>query len=351
MRILIHRLGSLGDTIVALPVFKLIRETYPQAHITVLTNPPVSEKAAPLEAVIENMGLVDEALYYPMASRDYAKLAKLHSEIRRHRFDLYVSITFGRHITSSIRDYLYFKTCGIGRIIGLPFAHCDRVCVPVGDGPLYEAEATRLLRRARAINPALADRINPNEPQWTDLRLTPNELAQGDDLLREAGITGNFLVASVGSKLRQKDWGTDRWNELFSRLGPRYPDFGMVMLGSADESSRSQALLDLWSGPKANLCGKCGPRVSAAVMRHARLFIGHDSGPMHLAAAAGIRCVAIFCAHQPPGRWFPLGHGHAVFYPYKFYRSESWDDTEYQIQAIASITADEVAEAVVKILG
>jgi len=348
MRILIHRLGSLGDTIVALPTFKLIRETYPHAHIAVLTNPPVSEKAAPLESIIENMGLADEALYYPMASRDFARLARLHGEIRRRHFDLYVSITFGRHVGSSIRDYVFFKTAGLKRLTGFPWAKRDRQPQPVGEGPLYEPEARRLLRRARAVNPTLADSIDPNDPRWTDLQLTPAELARGDALLQESGIAGPFLVASVGAKVIKKDWGTDRWHELFSLVAPRYPSLGMVTLGSADEFARSQAMLKLWPGAKANLCGSCSPRVSAAVMRHARLFIGHDSGPMHLAAAAGVRCVAIFCAHNPPGRWWPLGRGHIVFYPYSYYRPERWDDVAYQHEAMQTITAPQVAEAVAK---
>ena len=52
MRILIYRLGSLGDTVVALPCFRLIRSHYPEAEITVLTNIPVSGKAAPLKACL-----------------------------------------------------------------------------------------------------------------------------------------------------------------------------------------------------------------------------------------------------------------------------------------------------------
>ncbi len=350
MRILIHRLGSLGDTIVALPAFRLIRQKYPAAHITVLTNPPVSEKAAPLESIIANMGLVDDALYYPMASRDYARLAKLHGEIRQRHFDLYISLTHGRHLASSIRDYVYFKTCGIRRVIGLPFAKRDRASMKTGDGPLYEPEALRLLRRARAVDTAMADAIDPNDPPWTDLKLTPAELAEGDKLLEDSGTTGNFLVASVGAKGQLKDWTVERWHELFALLGSHYSQVGMVTVGSADEFDRSQAMLDLWPGPKANLCGKMGPRVSASVMRHARLFIGHDSGPMHLAAATGIRCVAIFSAHNPPGRWFPLGHGHVVFYPYPYFKPERWDDVAYQREAILTITAAQVAEAAENIL-
>lgn len=50
------------------------------------------------------------------------------------------------------------------------------------------------------------------------------------------------------------------------------------------------------------------------MLARAFLFIGHDSGPMHLAAAVGTPCVAIFSGRSLPGRWFPLGEGHEVLY-------------------------------------
>ena len=63
-----------------------------------------------------------------------------------------------------------------------------------------------------------------------------------------------------------------------------------------------------------NLCGRLTPRESAACFAEARLFLGHDSGPMHLAAAVGTRCVAIFAARNIPRVWFPYGRGHRVVY-------------------------------------
>ena len=75
MRILIYRLGSLGDTVIALPCFRLIRSRHPTAEITVLTNLPVSGKAAAIEAVLENTGLVDRFIPYPVGLRDPKKLA------------------------------------------------------------------------------------------------------------------------------------------------------------------------------------------------------------------------------------------------------------------------------------
>ena len=63
-----------------------------------------------------------------------------------------------------------------------------------------------------------------------------------------------------------------------------------------------------------NLCGLLNPRESAAALKMAKIFVGHDSGPMHLAASVGIPCVAIFSARNKPGVWFPYGNQHKVVY-------------------------------------
>ena len=70
----------------------------------------------------------------------------------------------------------------------------------------------------------------------------------------------------------------------------------------------------MWSGKTANLCGRVSPRVSAAVLEQAELFVGHDSGPVHLAAAVGTPCVAVYSARSLPGHWFPRGNKTTVFY-------------------------------------
>jgi ADP-heptose:LPS heptosyltransferase len=54
---------------------------------------------------------------------------------------------------------------------------------------------------------------------------------------------------------------------------------------------------------------------------------------MHLAAAVGTRCIAVFSRHNLPGQWFPFGGGHRVFYP------------EGPSATILSIRPEEVAAA------
>ena len=72
------------------------------------------------------------------------------------------------------------------------------------------------------------------------------------------------------------------------------------------------ALSDRW-GSGYNAAGALGIRSSLAAMKHCELFIGNDTGTMHMAAAVGLPCVAIFSSRERPGLWYPPGEGHRVF--------------------------------------
>jgi len=337
VRILIYRLGSLGDTVVALPCFRLIRSRHPDAEIAVLTNIPVSGKAAPLEAILENTGLVDRFIPYPVGLRDPGQLAALRQQIAAEKFDMVISLTAARGLMASIRDYFFFRACGIPKVIGIPFRHRDLHCV-AHDG-IYENEAIRLLRRIgweKATEPE----------DGRDLTLTVNERITAEGLLAKAGIRAPFIVASVGTKSPLKDWGVENWRRLLAGLGLSFSEHGLVLLGSPDESARSDELAQVWIGPRANLCGATSPRVSAAILAEARLFVGHDSGPMHLAAAAGTPVVAIFSAQSRPGQWFPGGSTHmTILYPTEFFDPRRMEDADHQRAAIGSITVERVADA------
>jgi heptosyltransferase-3 len=341
MRILIYRLGSLGDTVLALPSFRVVRAAYPQATITVLTNAPVSGKAAPLESILAGTGLVDAVIPYPLGLRDPLQVAALIRRLRREKFDLVVSLAAARGRSASVRDWFFFRACGIRRIAGVPFQPRDLACEREADGPFYESEAKRLLRRVQEFGSAdLAD------PRSYNLSLTAEEKAEAQHLLAGAGVTGPFLAASLGTKTPLNDWGERNWRQLLGELGPSHPGLGLVLLGSADEAARSQALLDGWPGPTANLCGRASARVSAAVLARAALYLGHDSGPMHLAAAAGAQCVAVYSVRCPPGQWFPLGPGHTNLYPLSFFDPARITEPNWQQQALASIRVEAVRAAV-----
>jgi heptosyltransferase-3 len=341
VRILVYRLGSLGDTVIALPCFRLIRKRHPDAAIIVLTNVPVSGKAAALEAVLENTGLIDGVIPYPVGLRDPKQLAELRGKIAREKFDLVISLTAARGWAASVRDYLFFRACGIPRIIGIPWRRRDLMCM-ARDG-VYENEADRLLRRVAALSDGGSSASN--EQPSLDLGLTATERADAALLLDKVAIHSPFIVASVGTKSPANDWGTENWRSVLTELSRDFPDHGLILLGSPDEAARSDDLAAAWTGPHANLCGQTSPRISAALLERARLFLGHDSGPMHLAAAAGTPIVAIFSALNPPGQWFPRGPRTTVLYPQAFFDPRRGKNEEPNRKAIQSITPEDVLKA------
>jgi len=155
------------------------------------------------------------------------------------------------------------------------------------------------------------------------------------------------LAMSIGTKFDVNDWGDTNWRALIGGLSSQLSDWGLIALGASVEHERSAFLLGSWTGPKLNLCGKLSVRESGAVMQHARVFIGHDSGPMHLAASVGTRCAAIFSARNLPGLWFPYGARHTVFYnKTECAGCQLSVCVKFQKQCIAAVSVDAVMTAV-----
>ena len=342
--ILIYRLGSLGDMGIAIPALRVIRRAFPTAHCTLLTNIPVSAKAAPAASVLDGQGLVDDYLAYPVGTRSPKRLLGLLTELRRNRYDLIVNLSAWRGVWPWRRDAIFFRLSGAGHYIG--FKREEGGPLRMGSDGRAEPEAARLLRRVATLGSAdLSDR------QWFGLNFAPGERDAARSLLASSGMAEPFMAVSVGTKVSANDWREANWLALLERLAPECRGLGCVFIGSPDERERADAYLCRWQGPILNLCGTTSPRQSAAVLSLARVFIGHDSGPMHLAAAAGTPCVAIFAARNPPGQWFPLGEGHHVLYHKTDCHGCGLDVcVEQQKKCILSITVDEVASAVRDVL-
>jgi ADP-heptose:LPS heptosyltransferase len=296
---MIYRLGSLGDTIIALPCFHLIRHLYPHAAISILTNQPVTGKAAPAMAILENSGLCDEAVSYPVGTRSVFELAKVRRRIREIQPQILINLAAARGLLKSLRDYLFFRSCGIRDILGTPLRQRDLQVQPANDGE-FERESERLALRLASLGV-----INLSDQRLWQLGLTHQERTQASDLL--PSNQRDFIAVSVGTKLAVKDWSVENWETLLALLSTKIPDVTLILLGSPEECARSEKLSRVWKSDYVNLCGRTSPRISAAILERCRLFIGHDSGPMHLASVVGVPTLGLFSWFNPPGQWYP-GH-------------------------------------------
>ncbi len=345
--ILIYRLGSLGDTVIALPIFHKILEIYPDVeNITLLTNKPVASKAAPLEAVLGSGLFFNEVFSYPVGTRNPLVLARLIAEIRKRKIHTVINITALRSPEADKRDKVFFKAAGVKKLIGFDNAPEDYKVQTDPETGFFEWETARLARKIRELG-SLDFNLDKN---W-DLKLTNAEISRSDELLNSIPSETSFIAMNVGTKMEIKDWGIDNWVQLVKSLRLRFSKFTLVLIGVDEESPLAEACLKSWAGEGLNLCGKSSPRVSAAILKKASLFIGHDSGPMHLAACMGTPCVAVFSCINQPRQWYPRGDRNKLIFPKTDCAQSPQKKCVNNEKCVLTIKPAEVQSAVLDILG
>ena len=328
-RIVIYRLGSIGDTVVALPCFKIIRSSYPDHEILVLTNVPISHNAAPLLSVLGNdQQLVDGVIAYPVGTRSMKVLWKLAMQLRALKADALIYLMADRSAMSAWRDWGFFKLAGFVQIIGFPYKKELRKNLIDEQTQTLEREALRLLRCIEKVG-----QVDINEASSWDLDLTLSEREAGHEFVKLFDNDKYFSV-NMGGKEPIKDWGLTNWQALFSSLKDKYGTYGLLAIGASSDFESAQKLLDGWSGKTVNACGKLSPRVSAAALEKSILFIGHDSGPFHLASALGVRAIGLYGDYNQPNLWHPYSHLSKVIHNMQGISAISVKEVESKIDCI-----------------
>lgn len=108
-----------------------------------------------------------------------------------------------------------------------------------------------------------------------------------------------------------KRWPTSRFAATISSV-LETNDIVPVVLGGKVDRGLGHDLVRLW-GRGVVAAGELSIREGIELLRRCALFLGNDTGTMHMAVSAGTPCVAIFSAIDMPGRWEPYGSGHIVF--------------------------------------
>lgn len=345
-RVLIYRLGSLGDTTVALPSLHLIERCFPQAQRILLTNFPVHAKAPASAAVLGSSGLVHGYMRYSAGTRNPLELLRLALEIRRFRPQMLIYLMPVRSAQQVQRDLTFFRVgCGIRRVVGASAASESERRIDPATGR-YQSESHRLAELLGSLGDAAPDDLH----NW-DMRLTAAERDRAATALAPLGDAPLF-VCGPGTKMQAKDWGVENWRTLLEALHTRFPSHGLALIGAAEDRSAAIAAAANWRGSLVNLCGELTPRETAAVLGRAQLFLGPDSGPMHLAAAVGTPAVIAFSARGLPGVWFPVGPGHQIIYHQtSCFGCNLETCIEQQRRCLLTITPQEMFTACERVLG
>jgi heptosyltransferase-3 len=309
-RILIYRAGRIGDSIVAIPAIQAVRRAFPRASLALVT---VRGDGGGLWAddVFGEFGWFDAIVTYrpDVLRRPRAALALL-SEVRRLDADAVVHLGSERNSWLRMqRDRAFFALAGITRFVGgssTAVSWYGRLNTSDDEHP-YEVD--RLLDLVRAAGVAAPP------PVAFDLPIGDEARARVDALLATPGFeAGRPLVALCpGSAQPAKRWPIERYGEVGAELIERH-GASLVVVGGPQEAAAAMQLGAGWpAGRWLNAAGEgLTTLVMAELLRRCTIYVGNDTGPMHVAAAVGTRCIAVFGAQYPARSWHPYGEGHVV---------------------------------------
>lgn len=312
-RILVYRIGSIGDTLVALPAFWTLRRAFPHARITFLTNSETGNAENLIAGKVLPAGIFDEWMAYP---KNFLTAApRLILELRKRKFDaLFYLMTRNRGPYRVKRDILFFRAAGIKKTFGVK--HLLRNFLPLTPEKPVATVETELDFLLDCLYAEENLSLPPKTEQRPDLRLSVGEIAKAHQWLEikcppSARQEKKLIAVMAGSNWSSKLWAEENYIEIVSRLIEEKNVFPIV-LGGKNEREQGERFLKAWR-TGANAAGELGLRGDAALLQECRLYLGTDTGTMHLAGSVGTPCAAVFAATDYPGRWTPYGDEHKIF--------------------------------------
>lgn len=314
-RILVHQIGSLGDTLICLPAYHAVRRHYgPDAKISVLHDAHTDLRVTPLQ-VLFSSGLVDDHLRYPAPTSPKNRLiaaAQIGWQVVHRKFDAVVHLGPGQRTEAAVRrDRTFFRACGIPELIGFHAYSPSRFHARNAAGfllPVPHEASLRLDRLRRdGLDVTLEEALQP-----PFLSLSSCEMGAAQQWLLENRRHPDRPLAAIcpGAKQPANHWPVERFLEIGRRL-LEIMDVELLVIGGPGDQKMGDLLIAAWGGG-LNAAGSFSVTGSAALFRQCRFMIGLDTGTTHLAASVGVPCVALHGGKNPPGQWEPLGRGHIV---------------------------------------
>src|SRR5262245_22549813 len=303
-RILLVRLGAVGDVIRALPAVRRIRSVFPELHLTWI----VEELSRP---IVEGHPDVDAVITFPrralrVGGAPASSIAAIRGMSRRLRDGAF---TAAIDLQASFKSGAITLLSRAPRRIGFGPGHCRELSflftnewVPLSSPWLNRVDRNLELAAALGARHGPSDAILPE---------TTEEGSAAENLLAELAPRGPAVVFSPGVSRRQfwKAWPGWHYGRLAVLLHRSRGVRSIVVWGPGEEElARAIARA---AGPAAVLAPPTDLRLLAAVLRRSAAFVGGDTGPMHLAWLTGCRVVALFGPTDPRLN-APRGDGHQV---------------------------------------
>jgi heptosyltransferase-2 len=276
-RILVIRGGAIGDFVLTLPAIKLLRDNFPGAHMEILGYKHIIALA--------------EGRFYAHATRfiEYSAMAGFFVPNAKLAPDLVEYFASFHQIVSYLFDpdgifETNMERCGVKN-----FIHAS----PKLDDS--EQAASQLARPLQALALYLEDPAATLYPDASDRAFAARFF--GD-------LKSPVIAMHPGSGSERKNWPLRHWLALGEWLFARDPAAHVLLVGGEADRPNLAALASAWQGRNVYFAEDVPLYHVAALIERCALFIGHDSGISHIAAAVGVRCLLMF-GPTDPEVWAP----------------------------------------------
>ncbi len=291
-RFLVIRLSSIGDIVHALPAVAALGDAFPEAkidwliekrHALLLSGNPYVHRVIKLDTLSWRKDLLSSGTLEQIAGTGMA--------LREDAFD--AAIDFQGLLKSAFLARLSRSRLRLGFSeywLREPLA-----------GIFYSDHVSpRGRRHVIEMNLSLVERLGVG-PTPREAWKFPLPQSDADDREVETRLAalgaGEFIVLNPGGGWKSKCWPPENYAELIRRLEREIPAT-FLLTGSPDEEPLIQDILPRTGSPRASYFPSTIPQL-IALARRATLFVGGDTGPLHLAEAAGAPVIEIFSSNEP----------------------------------------------------
>lgn len=346
---LIVKLAHFGDALHIFPMLRALRRQRPGQKIDLLVGPWCAglAKAFQLhdELLVETPHLGQFDRGNAAQRRSLVREVRWLMGLRRRRYEQVFSTS-----TTSLAEVLLLAALNPRCWVGA--AMPSQVCEPPGravlvpyDSRRYEADRVMGLLELADGTAEAAELFFP---------LADADRSAARALLAEAGVDAGapLAVLAPGAGWLGKQWPAERFAEIGDRLR-REAGFAVVLVGSAGEIELCRSVAARMREPAASLAGRTSLAQLAALLESAALFVGNDSGPMHLAACFQIPSVVCF-GPTVASKWAPRHARARVLQHEDCSGCVSWHfraSCLHGNRCMKSISADEVWTAISAVLG
>jgi heptosyltransferase-2 len=292
MKILVRAPNWVGDAVMAIPALETIRRTRADHEIWVLARPIVAD-------LFSGQPFADRILRYDFrgSHRGWLGREKLVAELRRDKFDIAVLLQNAFEAAWLAWRAGIPERIGYARDARGPLLTKAIRAPQEGEIPKHESQYyLELLHRVGWIEAS---------PAIPPIRLFVSETARtsAESALRSAGASENAwrcAIAPGASYGAAKCWPPERFALLADRL---ISECGadVIFFGTPDEKEIAARIRSNMKSRAISLVGETSMRDLAALFASCSVFIGNDSGAMHVAAAAGLPVIGIFGSTDPEG--------------------------------------------------